>query len=175
MIPTSASLDQSTIATLLDHDPVVLDYRSFFSLLDWTAVEQWQAQRSVYCGSHGHPMSVYIKAFLIRIREGMIYTCQLRRFLVKHPLLVIELGFHLELDASALYGFDCERTLPCEYWLREQLRSFDPALLQALLHATVRDLKEEIPGLGEVVASARQAHLCLGEGKQRAGLRQRTL
>ncbi len=159
---------------MLDHDPVVLDYRSFFSLLDWTVVEQWQAQRSVYCGSHGHPISVYIKAFLIRIREGMVYTTQLRRFLLKHPLLVIELGFHLELDGSALYGFDCERTLPCEYWLREKLRCFDPALLQALLHATVRDLKEEIPGLGEVVAfDVKHIYAWVKENNERAYVKER--
>jgi hypothetical protein len=36
--------------------------------------------------------------------------------------------------------------------LRQQLRQFDPALLQRLLAATVRDLKAAIPGLGEVVA-----------------------
>jgi hypothetical protein len=32
----------------------------------------------------------------------MIYTTQLRRFLLKHPLLVIELDFHLEEDPTDL-------------------------------------------------------------------------
>src|SRR5579859_5595342 len=151
MIPASDRFDQSTIATLLDHDPVVLDYRAFFSSLDWSVVEQWEAERSSR-GRPAHPEAAYIKAFLIRIREGLIYASQLRRFLLQHPLLVIEIGFHLELDSRALYGFDCQKTLPCEYWVREKLRTLDPALLQSLLAATVRDLKEEIPGLGEVVA-----------------------
>ncbi len=31
MIPSSACLDQSLIQHLLDHDPVVTDYRTFFS------------------------------------------------------------------------------------------------------------------------------------------------
>ena len=151
MIPNSVLFDQSTIATLLDHDPMVADYRAFFALLDWSVVEHWQTQRSSR-GRPAHPISAYLKAFLIRIREGMLYTAQLRRFLLRHPLLVIELGFRLVLDPTAAYGFDVEATLPCEYWLRQQLRDFDPALLQTLLAATVRDLKEEIPGLGEVVA-----------------------
>jgi len=151
MIPNSVLFDQSTIATLLDHDPMVADYRAFFALLDWSLVEHWQTQRSSR-GRPAHPISAYLKAFLIRIREGMLYTAQLRRFLLRHPLLVIELGFRLVLDPTAAYGFDVEATLPCEYWLRQQLRDFDPALLQTLLAATVRDLKEEIPGLGEVVA-----------------------
>jgi hypothetical protein len=56
------------------------------------------------------------------------------------------------LDPSAPYGFDLEQTVPCDFWLREILRSFDQTLLQALLHATVHALQEEIPGLGETVA-----------------------
>jgi len=41
MIPASALVDQSTLAALLEHDPLVQDYRAFFSLLDWSVVEQW--------------------------------------------------------------------------------------------------------------------------------------
>jgi hypothetical protein len=151
MIPASAIFDQSTMMNLLEYDPVVSTYRAFFSLFDWSLVEQWQERRSAR-GRPAHPESAYLKAFLVRINEGLIYTSQLRDFLVKHPFLVIELGFHLELDASAPYGFDVERTLPCRYWLGEKLRWLDPALLQDLLAATVRALQEAIPGLGETVA-----------------------
>jgi Transposase DDE domain len=152
MIPSSCVFDQSTLTALLEHDPVVQTYRTFFSLLDWSVVEQWQASRSVYCDTHGHPITAYLKAFLIRIHKGMLYMTQLRSFLLHHPLLIIELGFHLHLDPTTPYGFDPEKTLPCRYWFSQKLRTLDPALLQALLHATVRDLKAEIPGLGEVVA-----------------------
>jgi len=110
MIPTSALFDQSVLPQLLDVDPVVQDSRSFFAALDWSLVEQWQGQRSVR-GRPPHPESAYLKAFLVRIREKMSYTSQLRRFLLTHPLLVIELGFHLALDPSAPYGFDCQYTL----------------------------------------------------------------
>ena len=152
MVPASSRFDQSTIASMLDVDPLVKDYRAFFSLFDWSIVEHWQKQRSNFYGSHGHPLTAYIKAFLIRIKQGLIYAKQLRDYLLKHPLLVIELGFQLELDPSADYGFDVERTLPCRYWFGEKLRQLDHALLQDLLAATVAALKEEIPGLGEVVA-----------------------
>jgi hypothetical protein len=148
MIPSSPVFDQSTLTSLLQHDPLVADYRAFFSLLDWSVVDDWQAHRSCR-GRPAHPESAYLKAFLLRIREGMLYTTQLRRFLLRHPLLVIELGFRLVLDQSAPYGFDLEQTLPCEFWLREKLRSFDPALLQALLRSTVRALQAEIPGLAK--------------------------
>ncbi len=151
MIPASALFDQSTMAALLEYDPLVADYRAFFALFDWSLVQDWQAHRSSR-GRPPHPESAYLKAFLIRLREGLIYTSQLRRFLLRHPLLVIELGFHLHLDPTAPYGFDAEQTLPCEQWLREKLRTFDHGLLQELLHATVVALQAEIPGLGETVA-----------------------
>ena len=168
MIPSSALFDQSTIAALLDHDPLVADYRAFFSLLDWSVVDDFQAQRSSR-GRPAHPESAYLKAFLLRIREGMVYTTQLRRFLLRHPLLVIELGFRLVLDPSAAYGFDVEQTLPCDFWLREKLRHFDRSLLQALLQSTVRDLKEELPGLGETVAfDVKHIYAWVKENNERA-------
>ncbi len=151
MIPASDLFDQPTMAALLAHDPLIQDYRAFFALLDWSVVKQWETARSPR-GRPAHPESAYLKAFLIRIREGMFFTAQLRRFLLRHPLLVIELGFRLVLDPSAPYGFDVEQTLPCNFWLREKLRNFDQTLLQALLHATIRALQEEIPGLGETTA-----------------------
>ncbi len=80
MIPESYLFDQSTIKDIIESDEVVQDYRSFFSLFDWSLVDQWEAQQSPR-GRPAHPESAYIKAFLIRIREGMIYTSQLRRFL----------------------------------------------------------------------------------------------
>lgn len=139
------------MATLLDHDPVVADARAFFSLLDWSIVERWEAQQSPR-GRPAHPISAFLKAFLIRIRQGCMYTTQLRDFLVKHPLLVIELGFHLVPDPTNPYGFDAERTLPGRFWLGEKLRCLDRGLLQDLLAGTVHALQEEIPGLGEVVS-----------------------
>jgi hypothetical protein len=151
MIPSSVVFDQSTLARMLAYDPVVQDYQAFFALLEWQLVAQWQAQRSSR-GRPPHPESAYLKAFLIRIREGFACTTELRRFLLKHPLLVMTLGFHLVLDPTAPYGFDVEQTLPCDCWLRQKLRTLDPALLQALLHATIHALQAEIPGLGETVA-----------------------
>ena len=151
MIPTSLVFDQSVMAALLDHDPVVTQYRAFFSCFDWSLVQDFEAGRSGL-GRPAHPESAYLKAFLIRQNEGFTYTTQLRRFLLRHPLLVIDLGFHLVLDPRAPYGFDVDKTLPCRYWLTEKLRLLDQDLLQALLQASVVALQHEIPGLGEVVA-----------------------
>ena len=144
MIPTSSLFDQSVMAALLEHDAVVQQYRAFFSLFDWALVDDFQAHRSAR-GRPAHPESTYLKAYLVRINEGLIYTSQLRRYLVKHPLLVIELGFHLKLDPSCPYGFHVEVTLPCRFWFTEKLRQFDQELLQDLLAATVAALQQESP------------------------------
>jgi hypothetical protein len=151
MIPSSALFDQSVLTALLDHDPLVQQYRAFFALFDWSVVDRWQAQRSAR-GRPAHPESAYLKAFLLRQCEGFLYTSQLHRFLLNHPLLIIELGFHLVLDPHAPFGFAIHDSLPCRFWFTQKLRLFDHALLQGLLQATVAALKEEVPGLGEVVA-----------------------
>lgn len=173
MIPCSSVFDQSTLARMLEYDPVVQDYQAFFTLLDWQLVERRQAQRSKR-GRPAHPESAYLKAFLIRLREGFTSTTELRRFLLKHPLLVIDLGFHLQLDASAPYGFDVQHTLPCASWLREKLRTLDQELLQALLRTTVRALQDEIPGLGEVVAfDVKHIYAWVRENNPRESMRDR--
>lgn len=151
MIPDSQIFDQSTIRCLIEHDALVQRYRRFFALLDWSALQRQQTTRHA-CGPCPHPESAYIKVFLIKLCEGKPYMTQLRRYLVEHPLLVLEVGFHLVFDTTQLYGFDVERTLPTDRWLREKLRRLDPAQLSFLLHATVAALQAEIPGLGEVVA-----------------------
>src|SRR5437660_6195118 len=152
MIPTSFLFDQSTLLALLSHDPVVLRYRAFFSLFDWSIVERWQAARQHKPGPRPHPESSYIKALLVKLCEHKEYITHLRTFLVEHPLLVLELGFHPLLDPEKPYGFDVERTVPGDRWLRAKQQQMDHLLLQDLLHATVQALWREIPGLGETIA-----------------------
>lgn len=59
MIPSSSVFDQSMMQHLLDNDPVVQTYRSFFAYLNWSLVEQWEAQkqRESPRGRHPHPRS----------------------------------------------------------------------------------------------------------------------
>ena len=152
MIPFSHLFDQPTLTALMDHDPLVQEYRALFSLLDWSLVEAWQQQRSTRGRPPVHPESAFLKAFLLRIRQKLSYTTELRAFLLAHPLLIVECGFQLVLDPTFPYGFDPQLTLPTRFWLSEKLRDLDPELLQSLLQATVTNLIQEIPGLGEVVA-----------------------
>ena len=168
MIPTSSRFDQSTIAALLELDPVVTDARAFFSLLDWSIVDRWEAEQ-LPRGRSAHPEAAYLKAFLLRIRQRFQYTTQLSTFLIQHPLLVLELGFRLVLDPTHPYGFDVQRTLPGCYWLNQKLHRLDHGLLTALLAGTVHALRDEIPGLGEVVSfDVKHLYVWVKENNERA-------
>ncbi len=151
MIPASARFDQCGLATELESDPIVQRYRSFFALLDWTQVAERTTARP-WPGEMPHPEAAYLKALLVKLCEHKAYVTDLRRFLVEHPLLVVELGFHPVPDPSQRYGFDVETTLPGDRWLRHKQQMLDNTLLAALLRATVQALQQEIPGLGQTIA-----------------------
>src|SRR5438067_8915302 len=76
---------------LMEHDPLVQRYRAFFTLFDWSAVAEPAIDPS-QPGKRPHSQSAYVKAFLLKIEEGFSTCTQLRRFLLEHPLLVLELG-----------------------------------------------------------------------------------
>ncbi len=155
MIAELRPLDQYTLSCLREADPVVQHYRAFFAHLDWSQMDQQDATRHKR-GPRPHPKSAYIKAFLVGLCEGHLHRTQLRLFLLRHPWLVLELGFRpltqTPAAAASPYGFDVERTLPTDRWLRAQFQHLDETLLLPLLIQTVRALQQEIPGLGETVA-----------------------
>src|SRR5689334_6522902 len=105
MIPSSTLFDQPTLTSMLDHDPLIQHYRAVFALFDWSVVEHWIAARSSRGRTLIHPERVFLKTFLLRINAWLLYTIQTREFLSKHPLLIIELGFHPILDPTQPYGF----------------------------------------------------------------------
>jgi len=151
MILLSAVADHRLLPEERAHDPVVQRYRAFFALLDWRQVPERDACRA-WPGTPPHPTAAYIKALLVKLCEHKEYITELRTFLVEHPLLVLEVGFRPVLDPAQPYGFDVERTVPCDRYLRHWQQTLAPALLQALLRATVQALRAEIPGLGTTVA-----------------------
>lgn len=151
MIPASAELDQRGLAMELERDTIVQRYRSFFALLDWAQVPE-RASDHPWPGSAPHPEAAYVKALLVKLCEHKAYVTDLRRFLIEHPLLVLELGFQAVHDPTQRYGFDVEQTVPCDRWLRHKQRSLDNAILRSLLRQTVHALQAESPGLGQTVA-----------------------
>ncbi len=151
IIPDSTTFDQRTMTRLLEHDPVVQRYRAFFALFDWSQAPDPAIDPS-RPGKRPHPQSAYLKALLLKREEGMSACTQLRTYLLEHPLLVLVLGFRPVLNRDLPYGFDVAKTVPTARWFCHQQQELSPSVLQDLLAATVRDLREEIPGLGEVVA-----------------------
>jgi hypothetical protein len=151
MIAVCPEHDHNRRTAVLACDPVVQRYRAFFAYLDWTLIPERDATRP-WPGPLPHPTSAYVKALLIKLCEHKEYVTQLRQFLVEHPLLVREIGFRPVWDATRPFGFDVERTVPGERWLRHWQQHLDNALVRALLRRTVRDLQATIPGLGETVA-----------------------
>ena len=151
MIAASRPFDQTTLALMQELDPVVQRYRALFSVLDWSCLPQHDPLHPSP-GPRPHPLSAYLKAFLVKLCEGKPYVTHLRQFLLDHPLLILELGFHPVLDSSQPYGFVTETTLPCARWLRHQQQTLSHSLLTSLLQATVAVLHAEIPGLGETIA-----------------------
>lgn len=151
MIPYSRVFDQQTLSVMIEHDPLVQRYRRLFALFDWSVVGEHPADAR-RAGKPAHPRSAYIKALLVKVEEDLKTCTRLRRFLLEHPLLVLELGFRPVLDIEQPYGFDVGRTVPTDRWLRQQPQHLEQAILQRLLLALIEDLREEIAGLGEVVA-----------------------
>ena len=132
-------------------DPVVRRYRALFAVLDWTAVPERDARRR-WPGHRPHPRAAYVKALLVKLCEQKASITDLRRYLVEHPALVLELGFRPVAAPTEPCGFDVERTVPGARWLRHQQQHLDHGLLRALLAGTVRAVQAEIPGLGTTVA-----------------------
>jgi hypothetical protein len=150
MITSGAVFEQAVIEQMLACDPVVEEYRAFFGLFDWDAVPERGEDRP-WPGMAPHPQKAYVKALLVKQCEKLETMTGLWRFLVKHPLLVMELGFHLVADRTQPYGFDVVRSVPCDRWLRHKQQTLPNEILQALFRKTVDALRVEIPGLGETV------------------------
>src|SRR5947209_19892194 len=99
MLPYSRHFDQRTLALMVEHDAIVQRYRSLFALIEWQVLPD-PAPDPSRPGKRPHPESAYIKALFIKINESFEYCSQLRRFLVGHPFLVLELGFRPVLGSE---------------------------------------------------------------------------
>jgi hypothetical protein len=121
------------------------------TLFDWEVVPESVIDSS-QPGKRPHPQYAYIKCCLKWSTTWPPAPACAASWWSIPCLLVLELGFRPLLDISQPYGFDVEHTVPSARWLREKQRSLEQPVLQALLVETVHALRDEIPGLGEVVA-----------------------
>src|SRR3989442_10559986 len=71
---SSHLFDQSTISALLEHDPLVQDYRAFFALFDWSVVDDWQDRKSTRLNS-SHVRISYAVFCLKKKKTKKIFRC----------------------------------------------------------------------------------------------------
>ena len=121
--------------SLVEHDPLVLHYKQIFHALDFSLLP-----KAKY-GPKGNSLEVYVKAFLVMIQEGIKSSERLRLFLVRHPALVVFLGFELKgISHDLPFGFDIEETVPSARHLRRKLQETQNSHLKFLLYDTIRNL-----------------------------------
>src|SRR5262245_57646724 len=105
MIAAGIESDRAAPGLVESSDPVVRRYRALFALLDWRAVPERDDRRR-WPGQPPHPRAAYIKALLVKLCEQKVYVTDLRRYLVEHPALVVEVGFRPVTAAAEPWGFD---------------------------------------------------------------------
>ena len=151
MLPTVPAPRDSSGPVCDPNDPVARRFRALFAQLDWRCVPERDPARP-WPGRTPHPRVAYIKALLVKVCEHQGYITALRAYLLEHPALVLELGFRPVVDRNQPYGFDLERTVPGDRWLRHQQQTLDHEVLRTLLAGTVAALASAAPGLGTTVA-----------------------
>src|SRR2546422_131195 len=145
MILVSQRFDQQNLNAQWECDRVASRSRGIFALIEWHALFPEEAVTTPKVGKPAHPTSASVKALLVKVTEHHEDITQLRRYLVEHPFLVLELGFRPVLDPTHDYGFDVEKTGPTARWLRHQQQRLPPGLLHDLFVQTVHALPAEIP------------------------------
>ena len=122
---------------LIEHDPVVLHYKELFGSLNFSLLPEAKY------GPQGNSIEVYVKTFLVMIEEGIESSEKLRLFLVRHPALVVFLGFKLKgISKDLPFGFHIEETVPTARHLRRKLQEIHNSHLKLLLHDTINKLDE---------------------------------
>lgn len=125
-------------------DSLVQKYLDLFGPLDWDNFPERDDSRS-YPGVDPLPRRVFAASFLIKIHEGRRYMSDLRKYLVDHPSLVWLLGFDLQYDELASYGFDVDKSLPSHRHFSRVLRTFNNESLKFLFGDSIRLIDDELP------------------------------
>ena len=123
--------------SFVEHDPIVLHYKQIFDVFDFSLLPEAKT------GPKENSPKVYAKAFLVMIEEGIKSSEELRQFLVRHPALLVFLGFQLKGVSHDLpFGFHIQETVPSARHLRRKLQEFQNSHLKLLLYDTIIKLQE---------------------------------
>jgi hypothetical protein len=123
----------------VEHDPIVVHYKQIFHVFDFSILPEAKAKK----GPPGNSLEVYAKVFLVMVEEGIKSSEELRRFLLKHPALVIFLEFKLKgISPNLPFGFDIQETVPSARHLRRKLQETQNSHLKLLLYDTIHNLQK---------------------------------
>jgi hypothetical protein len=136
--------NKALLPTFVRHCPVAMKYLHLLGPLDWAHFPERPANRP-WPGPTPQPRAPFVAAYIVKLHESKTYMSDLRLFLVEHPALVWLLGFKLQPDPSAPYGFDPEASVPGRKQLGRVLRDLDNAALQFLLDGTVQLIGDQLP------------------------------
>jgi hypothetical protein len=144
--PTLGQLAQaeSDLPAFVRNCPVAMKYLHLLGPLNWDNFPE-RDPTYPWPGPIPQPRAAYVAAFIIKLHEGKTYMSDLRGYLVEHPALVWLLGFRLQADDTAPYGFDVEASLPTARHFGRVLRELPNEVLQFLLTSTVQLLADELP------------------------------
>jgi hypothetical protein len=134
--------------------PVAQKYLKLLGDLDWANFPERPSNRP-WPGSAPQPRAPYVAAYLVKLQEEKRYMSQVRTFLIEHPALVWLLGFKLQPDPTAPYGFDVAASVPSRKQLGRVLRDLPNEAAQFLLSCTVKLLQAELPpelGFGQEIS-----------------------
>jgi hypothetical protein len=136
--------DESLQPDLVRQCGVAQKYLKLLGDLAWDNFPE-RATNRAWPGPKPHPRAPFVAAYLVKINEGQEYMSNLRTYLVEHPALVWVLGFELEPDASSLWGFDVEASVPSRKQLGQVLRDLPNEHCQFLLKSSVALIGQALP------------------------------
>lgn len=119
-----------------------MQIRQWLQWVDWNSIDEQVSKR--FARQNYVSRKTYIAAFLVKIDQEKRSLAALHRLLVTHPALVWGLGFPL-VEAKTVWGFDPQASVPCRDQLSRVLRRLPNDLLQKLMDAQVKQLKQMLP------------------------------
>jgi hypothetical protein len=141
--PPLAAADAALLPAFITDSPVAVRCWQLLGGLDWQHFPERDVKRS-WPGVTPQRRAPYVAAFLVKLDGGLRHMTDLRNYLVMNPPLIWLLGFELTPSTTCPWGFDADKSLPCQRQFSRVLRTLPNAALQFLLDGTVHLLGREL-------------------------------
>ena len=122
--------------------PLTMRSVQWLRLVAWDVLPNVRQKR--WFGRTPISLETYIATFLVKLDQQIRTETKLHQFLRDHPALLWSLGYPLQVGATP-YGFDPDAALPTHRHLSHVLRQLPNSLLQQLLDAQIKQMKQLLP------------------------------